>query len=126
MAILSKWHINSLPFLLSLQVTGFGTFGRNVLTYHTTEASSAAGIFSVASSPVWRWESSIRSDWFLLYLVDMRAPRGASYRFFSYFLYCWCSPKTPFKISFPDQEDFQSFTFWNVRCDLKIIFHPHV
>ncbi|KRX31467.1 hypothetical protein T06_4594, partial [Trichinella sp. T6] len=35
-------------------VTGFGTFGRNVLTYHTTEASSAAGIFSVASSPVWR------------------------------------------------------------------------
>ncbi|KRY32149.1 hypothetical protein T03_2570 [Trichinella britovi] len=22
-------------------------------------------------------------------------------------------------------EDFQSFTFWNVRCDLKIIFHPH-
>ncbi|KRY24981.1 hypothetical protein T01_11334 [Trichinella spiralis] len=55
----------------------------------------------------------------------MRAPRGASYRFFSYFLYCWCSPKTPFKISFPDQEDFQSFTFWNARDDLKIVFHPH-
>ncbi|KRX30961.1 hypothetical protein T06_7677, partial [Trichinella sp. T6] len=35
-------------------VTGFGRFGRIVLTYHTTEASSAAGIFSVASSPVWR------------------------------------------------------------------------
>ncbi|KRY25156.1 hypothetical protein T01_863, partial [Trichinella spiralis] len=27
---------------------------------------------------------------------------------------------TPFKISFPDQEDFQSFTFWNARDDLKI------
>ncbi|XP_003368282.1 hypothetical protein Tsp_11768 [Trichinella spiralis] len=50
----------------------------------------------------------------------MRAPRGASYRFFSYFLYCWCSPKTPSKISFPHQEDFQSFTFWNARDDLKI------
>ncbi|KRY05765.1 hypothetical protein T01_11674 [Trichinella spiralis] len=57
---------------------------------------------------------------------DMRAQRGASYRFFSYFLYCWCSPKTPFKISFPDQEDFQSLTFWNARDDFKIIFHPHV
>ncbi|XP_003366979.1 conserved hypothetical protein [Trichinella spiralis] len=56
----------------------------------------------------------------------MRAPRGASYRFFPYFLYRWYSPKTPFKISFPDQEDFQSFTFWNARDDLKIVFHPHV
>ncbi|KRY05982.1 hypothetical protein T12_11076 [Trichinella patagoniensis] len=58
--------------------------------------------------------------------MDMRAPSGASYRCFSYFLYCWCSPKTPFKISFPDQEDFQSFTFWNARDDLRIVFHPHV
>ncbi|KRZ81243.1 hypothetical protein T08_2912 [Trichinella sp. T8] len=110
MAILSKLHINSLPFLLSLQVTGFGTFGRNVLTYHTTEASSAAGIFLVASSP-----SSIRSDWFLLYLVDMRAPRGASYPFLLFFLYRWYSSTTPFNISFPDQ-DLQSFTFWNDHC----------
>ncbi|KRY06594.1 hypothetical protein T12_10076 [Trichinella patagoniensis] len=39
MDILFNWHINSLPSLLSLQVTGFGRFGRNVLTYHTTEAS---------------------------------------------------------------------------------------
>ncbi|KRY28246.1 hypothetical protein T01_9090 [Trichinella spiralis] len=38
-AILFKWHINSLLSLLSLQVTGFGRFGKNVLTYHTTEAS---------------------------------------------------------------------------------------
>ncbi|KRY03881.1 hypothetical protein T12_13778 [Trichinella patagoniensis] len=56
----------------------------------------------------------------------MRVPRGASYRFFSYFLYRWYSPKTPFKISFPDQEDFQSFTFSNARDDLRIVFHPHV
>ncbi|KRX37758.1 hypothetical protein T09_13559 [Trichinella sp. T9] len=46
--------------------------------------------------------------------------------FFFFFLYRWYSSTTPFNISFPDQEDFQSFTFWNVRCDLKIIFHPHV
>ncbi|KRY14606.1 hypothetical protein T01_11728 [Trichinella spiralis] len=38
-AILFKWHINSLLSLLLLQVTGFSTFGKNVLTYHTTEAS---------------------------------------------------------------------------------------
>ncbi|KRX29493.1 hypothetical protein T05_12864 [Trichinella murrelli] len=57
----------------------------------------------------------------------MRAPRGASYQFLLFlFLYRWYSSTTPFNISFPDQEDFQSFTFWNVRCDLKIIFHPHV
>ncbi|KRX12398.1 hypothetical protein T07_3293 [Trichinella nelsoni] len=32
---------------------------------------------------------------------------------------------TPFKLSFPDQR-FQSFTFWNARDDLSIIFNPHV
>ncbi|XP_003373979.1 hypothetical protein Tsp_08706 [Trichinella spiralis] len=37
----------------------------------------------------------------------MGAPRCAHYRFYftSYFLFRWYSPKTPFKISFPDQED---------------------
>ncbi|KRX69339.1 hypothetical protein T06_1603 [Trichinella sp. T6] len=55
----------------------------------------------------------------------MQAPRGASYRVFSYFLHRWYSPKTPFKISFPDQEDFQLLTFSNARYDLRIVFHPH-
>ncbi|KRZ81465.1 hypothetical protein T08_16518 [Trichinella sp. T8] len=74
MAILSKWHINSLLFCYPcrslVSVHSGGMFSK----YHTTEASSAAGFYD---------QSSIRSDWFLLYLVDMRAPRGASYRRFS-------------------------------------------
>ncbi|KRX30880.1 hypothetical protein T05_535 [Trichinella murrelli] len=48
----------------------------------------------------------------------MRAPRGASYRFLLFF-YRWYSSTTPFKISFPDQEDFQSFTFWNSNVHLE-------
>ncbi|KRY33787.1 Protein-methionine sulfoxide oxidase MICAL2 [Trichinella spiralis] len=56
----------------------------------------------------------------------MGAPRCAHYRFYftSYFLFRWYSPKTPFKISFPDQEvgddyddddDENSFLFLNIK-----------
>ncbi|KRY25938.1 hypothetical protein T01_10839 [Trichinella spiralis] len=98
MAILFKWHINSLLSLLSLQCTAFCIFGSCII----------AGLEMGSVRQILYEGFMIR----VLYVVTR-----------SYCTWWTCGHHVERPI---DQEDFQSFTFWNARDDLKIVFHPHV